>query len=126
MGKHTITHLKAPWPLGAKVGDVIELAHVPAWAMGKCSPAGDDAEVTAAFESKAITVNIVPNDEALEAESKAQAEAQALADAEAKAKSEAEARQALEAEAKAMGVEFRANISDEKLAERIAEAKAKA
>ena len=44
--KLTITHLKAPWPQGAVVGSVIELASVPAWAVGKCAPAADDAEVT--------------------------------------------------------------------------------
>ena len=44
--KLTITHLKAPWPTGAVVGDVIELASVPAWAVGKCVPAADDAAVT--------------------------------------------------------------------------------
>lgn len=47
--KLTITHLKAPWPAGAMVGDVIELAEVPAWALGKCVPADDDATVTAGF-----------------------------------------------------------------------------
>ena len=44
--KLTITHLKAPWPAGAVVGGVIELASVPAWAVGKCEPAKDDAAVT--------------------------------------------------------------------------------
>ena len=44
--KLTITHLKAPWPAGAVVGSVIELANVPAWAVGKCVPAADDAAVT--------------------------------------------------------------------------------
>ena len=44
--KLTITHLKAPWPTGAVVGDVIELASVPTWAVGKCAPADDDATVT--------------------------------------------------------------------------------
>lgn len=44
--KLTITHLKAPWPVGAVVGGVIELASVPAWAVGKCVPAADDAAVT--------------------------------------------------------------------------------
>lgn len=47
--KLTITHLKAPWPAGAVVGDVIELAAVPAWALGKCVPANDDSTVTASF-----------------------------------------------------------------------------
>ena len=44
--KLTITHLKAPWPAGAVVGDVIELASVPTWAVGKCAPADDSAAVT--------------------------------------------------------------------------------
>lgn len=44
--KLTITHLKAPWPTGAVVGDVIELASVPTWAIGKCAPADDSATVT--------------------------------------------------------------------------------
>lgn len=46
--KVTITHLKAPWPEGAKVGDVVEFAgdKVPDWAAGKCKPAADDAAVT--------------------------------------------------------------------------------
>lgn len=44
--KLTITHLKAPWPVGAKVGDVLELPSVPVWALGKFKQADDDAEVT--------------------------------------------------------------------------------
>lgn len=44
--KLRITHLKAPWPAGARVGDVIDLPEVPAWAVGKCTPAPHDAEVT--------------------------------------------------------------------------------
>ena len=44
--KLTITHLKAPWPAGAVVGGVIELASVPSWGVGKCEPAEDDAAVT--------------------------------------------------------------------------------
>lgn len=44
--KVTITHLKAPWPAGAGVGDVVQLAgdSVPEWAVGKCTPAADDAD----------------------------------------------------------------------------------
>lgn len=39
--KVKITHLKAPWPAGAKPGDVVEIEgdSVPAWAVGKCVPA---------------------------------------------------------------------------------------
>lgn len=40
--KVRITHLKAPWPAGSGVGDVLELADVPAWAVGKCEPVPDD------------------------------------------------------------------------------------
>lgn len=45
--KVQITHLKAPWPEGAGVGDVVELqvSEVPAWALGKCTPAAADAPV---------------------------------------------------------------------------------
>lgn len=38
-----ITHLKAPWPLGAVVGDVLEFDAVPAWAQGKCVQVAHDA-----------------------------------------------------------------------------------
>lgn len=47
--KYRIEVLKAPWPKGAGVGDVIEFVTLPTWAAGKCVPAGDDAEVTTAF-----------------------------------------------------------------------------
>ena len=43
-----ITHLKAPWPSGAKVGDVLDLPAVPAWAVGKCEPAPEGAKATSA------------------------------------------------------------------------------
>lgn len=38
-----ITQLKAPWPSGAKVGDIIELPTIPLWAVGKCEDAGSAA-----------------------------------------------------------------------------------
>lgn len=41
-----ITHMKAPWPAGAKVGDVLELPAIPAWALGKCRQVGDDVATT--------------------------------------------------------------------------------
>lgn len=41
-----ITHLKAPWPAGAVVGDVLDLPAVPVWAVGKCKPVGDDVALT--------------------------------------------------------------------------------
>lgn len=60
--KVTITHLKAPWPAGAKPGDVVELdaAEVPGWAVGKCTPAADDAEVTAKVEPELIVNPATP------------------------------------------------------------------
>lgn len=43
--------LKAPWPVGAKVGDVVEIAgdRIPASLIGKCAGVSDDAPVTAAY-----------------------------------------------------------------------------
>jgi len=41
-----ITHMKAPWPEGVVVGDVLELDVVPVWAVGKCKQVGDDVELT--------------------------------------------------------------------------------
>lgn len=49
--KVTITTLKAPWPEGAKVGDVVAFeGPVPAWAAGKCQPAAEDVEVDHVYE----------------------------------------------------------------------------
>ena len=79
--KVTITHLKAAWPAGAKVGDVLELESVPAWAVGKCVPAADDAEPTVfavpADDADGQPAAPVSEDEAKIAESLAAAEAQA-------------------------------------------------
>lgn len=41
-----ITHLKAPWPPGAAVGDVLDLPGIPLWAVGKCVQVGDDVEAS--------------------------------------------------------------------------------
>lgn len=43
--KVTVTHLKASWPEGTKVGDVVEIEGdaVPAWLVGKCVPADEPA-----------------------------------------------------------------------------------
>lgn len=44
--KLLVTHLKAPWPNGTKVGDVVTIKGnaVPAWAAGKCSVLPEDDE----------------------------------------------------------------------------------
>lgn len=108
--KVRITHLKAPWPAGAKPGDVVELAvdAVPEWALGKCKPIPDDTPTAA---------------EVAEALAKAEAQAEALAKAEAEAAAAA-AKAALVEEAKTMGVKVDGRWSDERLAEEIAKAKA--
>ncbi len=57
--KVVVTALKAPWPAGATVGSVVEFqgGMVPSWALGKCQPAADDAEVTHAFSAPEFVVN---------------------------------------------------------------------
>lgn len=58
--KLTITHMKAPWPAGAKVGDVLDLPAVPAWAVGKCKRAADDARVTVGAKPAEVVANVEP------------------------------------------------------------------
>lgn len=95
--KYIITHLKAPFPEGSQVGDVVDFPEVPAWALGKVKPAPDD------IQDAGIVANIEP----------------VVSEPEPVAPS----RDALEAEAKALGVSFNARTSDETLSERIAAAK---
>ena len=52
-----ITHLKAPWPFGAVVGDVLDLPEMPAWAAGKCVRVVDDVELTI------VPVEVVASDQ---------------------------------------------------------------
>lgn len=53
--KVTIQTLKAPWPEGAKVGDVVAFDGdtAPAWAVGKFTPAPDNAKADFHHEPKA-------------------------------------------------------------------------
>ena len=55
--KVTIQTLKAPWPEGAKVGDVVafEGDTAPAWAVGKFGPASDNADADFHYEPKVVT-----------------------------------------------------------------------
>ena len=69
--KLTITHLKAPWPAGAVVGGVIELASVPAWAVGKCIQAADDAEVTVGVKPATTEAESEPSIDDLRAQAAA-------------------------------------------------------
>lgn len=47
MALYIIKHLKAPWPKGAKVGDIIEFDVLPGWAAGKCDLGGSQPTVFA-------------------------------------------------------------------------------
>ena len=71
-----ITHLKAPWPDGAQVGDTISFDVVPAWALGKCLEIeGDPAQpefVVNPAEPEPLPASIV------EAEKQAAEERQAI------------------------------------------------
>jgi hypothetical protein len=55
--KVRITHLKAPWPQGARPGDVVELASktLPGWAIGKCEKVGDEVAATVEFAERPST-----------------------------------------------------------------------
>lgn len=55
--KVRITERKAPWPAGAKVGNVVSFGGdaMPAWAAGKCTVVPDDAAVDFHYELKAVT-----------------------------------------------------------------------
>lgn len=50
--KARITQLKAPWPSGALVGAIVAFVagEIPAWAVGKCVPAGEDEEAEYVIE----------------------------------------------------------------------------
>lgn len=61
--KARITHLKAPWPLGAKVGDVVEFESAPAWSVGKFEKVGDDEAVTLEF-GEPVVINLSGADSA--------------------------------------------------------------
>lgn len=76
--KVTITTLKAPWPEGAKVGDVVSFRgeHAPAWAIGKFTPAADDAEVDHKYKPPVIVSDLG----AVEPAAQHAAEAQAFID----------------------------------------------
>jgi hypothetical protein len=69
-----VTHLKAPWPAGSQPGDVVQFdGDLPAWAVGKCTAAPDDAEVT----EHRIAAALADADEHAEAEKKSARKAKA-------------------------------------------------
>lgn len=133
--KLKITHLKAPWPQGAVIGDVLELDQVPGWALGKCERVADDAEVTVSLAPVEFVANVPPtvvvsgpfSRESL-AEVASALEGGDVIEATDSSNDAVEfvkatSRDEMEAEAKALGVSFNVRTSDETLAARIAEAK---
>ncbi len=76
--KLRITNLKAPWPSGAKVGDIVEVPAVPAWAVGKCERAPDDTKATLSMAAPATAAGDAPA--RLEAANRAATDALKLAD----------------------------------------------
>ncbi len=84
MPLYVIKHLKAPWPAGARIGDVIEFAALPAWAAGKCELGGTQPTVFAEQEiagdgSGAALASLDPEQAQIDT-SLAAAEAQAAAE----------------------------------------------
>lgn len=64
--KVRIDVLKAPWPSGAKVGDVVEVDHISPAFVGKCSEVSDDTEANISFNKVEFVANV---DEGVEAAS---------------------------------------------------------
>lgn len=96
--KVRITHLKAPWPAGAKVGDVVQFeGKAPAWALGKFVEAGDDARADHVYEPAEVLVgdgsgSALPSIDAVNADLEAlRAQLAAADDATLQARDEADA-----------------------------------
>lgn len=56
--KVRIDVLKAPWPAGAKVGDVLEFDHISPAFVGKCSEVSEDTEVTVSIDKVEFVANV--------------------------------------------------------------------
>lgn len=59
--KVTVTHLKAPWPAGTVPGHVVDLVGcdaIPAWALGKCVPAAEDAQAVSEWRRVVVPVEL--------------------------------------------------------------------
>lgn len=97
--KVTIQTLKAPWPEGAKVGDVVafEGDTAPAWAVGKFAPASDNAKADFHYKPKvgAGDGSGQPLSQAIAAEARARADMDA-AEEQARREHEANLQQAVE------------------------------
>lgn len=80
--KVTVTQLKAPWPAGTKVGDVVELEGcdaIPAWATNKCTAAADDAKAAHVWRKPGAADKPAAKSEAKPKADKPAAEAEAKA-----------------------------------------------
>ena len=117
-----ITHLKAPWPPGALVNDVVQLHgdSIPPWAAGKCVPTDAAPTITHGTATgdgtgvalPELVANIVP-------ESVVEADAQAANEA-----AEIAAHAAMLDRAKAAGVKVDGRWSAARLAQEVAKAEA--
>lgn len=115
-----ITHLKAPWPPGALVNDVVELACdvLPEWAAGKCQPTTDAPTLTHGTATgdgeplPDLVANVVP-------ESVSEADAQAAEEA-----ASLSAHLALIERARAAGIKPDGRWSDARLMQEVEKAEA--
>jgi len=67
-----ITHLKAPWPAGAVVGDVLDVSEVRPWALGKCKQVEDGAEFPI-ITDESLSAEIAATDAKVSAKAEAEA-----------------------------------------------------
>jgi hypothetical protein len=71
--KVIITHLKAPWPAGARLGDVVEVGDVvPACLLGKCAETATKADAAHTYvPARPADAGGAPEMEAMRAENAA-------------------------------------------------------
>lgn len=139
--KYEITHLKAPWPDGAKVGDVFEAGDgpVPAWALGKVRSVHDDAKATIALPRRkpldgeitggSADANTPVSREQFEAETIEQQAQRERDELEARGRQAAEQqaqREQLEIEAEALELKVDKRWGLDRLTEEVTKAKAEA
>lgn len=90
--KVRIDVLKAPWPSGAKVGDVLVVEQISPAFVGKCSPVSDDEPVTASFADAEFVVQQVAEGATSEEVAQAVAEAGDVVEVEQPAKTKGKAK----------------------------------
>jgi hypothetical protein len=117
-----ITHLKAPWPPGALVNDVVHLQgdSIPSWAAGKCEPTDAAPTLTHGTATGDGTGQALPD-------LVANVTPESVSDADAQAAEEAaslSAHQALIDRAKSAGIKPDGRWSDARLMQEVQKAEA--